>query len=344
MVKTRVKLIDIAKELEVSIATVSLVLSGKAKDGRVSEALSGKILNKANEMGYKVNHIAQSLRTGRSNILGLIVADISLPYFAQIIKVIEQEALRNGYQVMVANSDESVDKQRALLDMFRSRQVDGVIIAAATGSESDILSYIDGSMKVVLIDRYFKGVDLDSVCSDNYEGAYRLTNLLIEQGYKKIAAITYNDVEISSFSDRLLGFNSAITKSEVADSKLYEIEREGNEKGDETVIKRMLDDGCDAVFFINSALVVMSYKVFDKLGVKVGQDIAVVGYDNPDTYDIVKPGITCYEQPYKEMGDSAVQHLISKIDDGADDKIELFIDGELIMRDSHKKVVDENKK
>ena len=135
----RVSIKHIAERLGVSNTTVSLVLNGKAQNGRVSEEMIQKIKQTAEEMNYLPNMAARSLRTGRSKTIGLIVADISNPFFAKLARYVENAAEAMNYQVMFGSSDESVEKSEKLLNVFIEKSVDGIIVAGPAGSESLIL-------------------------------------------------------------------------------------------------------------------------------------------------------------------------------------------------------------
>ncbi len=208
----KVKLVDIAKEMNVSVGLVSLVLSGKAKESRISEGLAKKVALKAKQMGYQANALARGLRTGKSYIIGLIVADIANPYFGKMARQIENEASKLGYQVMFSSSDEDGVKQEELVSMFLSRQVDGMIIVPVANSEKLFSELQSQSVPFVFIDRYCEGINQDFVTTDNFEGAVELTNQLIEKGYKKIASLVY-DIDNTNNIDRIRGYESALKNS-----------------------------------------------------------------------------------------------------------------------------------
>lgn len=335
MAKKLVKLVDIAKELNVSVGLVSLVLSGKAKEQRISDAIANKVLKKSNEMGYKANQLARGLRTGRSGIIGLIVADIANPYFGKMARNIENEAARLNYQIMIGSSDENVEKLEQLIDLFQSRQVDGVIIVPVAGCDKIIKSCQQRKYPVVLIDRYCKNIEEDFVCTDNYNGALALTQVLLNNGYKKIASFVYN-LEVSNNLDRVKGYQKAIDKNGSQNKEsIYEVNYTEVENKLEPVLMHALEIGCDGFFFANNNLGIESLKILDKLDLKVGKDIGFVSFDNPETYHMVKPSITCYQQPIKEMSLFAVQHLVKKLKEPIDRPIiRQFIEGDLIVRDS----------
>lgn len=335
MKKKRVKLVDIAAELKVSVGLVSLVLSGKSKENRISDALAKKVMETANAMGYSANQLARGLRTGKSGIIGLVVADIANPYFGKMARFIENEASKVGYQVMFGSSDENPDKLQKIIEVFISRQVDGVIVVPVKGSQT-FFQNSPIQVPLVFIDRYCDGIEEDYVCSDNFEGAFQLCNLLINKGRKQIASFVYN-TDLSNNRDRIKGYRAAIAEGGLSadNDVIYEVGYKHLETRLEPALKDALKKGCDAFFFANNSLGVESLKIFDKLGCKMGKDISMVSFDNPEVYHVVKPGITCFEQPIEAMSQTAVKILIDKIINSSNSTIsKRMIAGNLVLRES----------
>ena len=337
MPHNQVKLIDIAKKLDVSVGLVSIVLSGKSKERRISDELTAKVIEKAKALGYRPNQLARGLRTGKSGILGLVVADISNPFFGKMARYIENEAAKVEYQVMFGSSDENPGKLENLINMFTSRQVDGMIIVPVFQSESFLLSLQEQSIPFVFIDRYCDGVDEDAVVSDNYLGSYQLTSLLIKNGYRKIAAIA-NDFHLSNIKERIRGFTTAIKESELdysVEDFIHEVNLDQLDIRIEAVLKQTLNKGCDAFFFANNKLGISSLKYFDKIGLTIPGDIGIVSFDNPEAFQVANPGITCLEQPIELMCAKAINILSRKIEGNTKIKPErISLPGHLIIRES----------
>ena len=336
MKQKRVKLIDIARELDVSVPLVSLVLGGKARENRISDEISKKVLQKAYEMGYHVNQLARGLRTGKTGILGLIVADIANAYFGKMARCIENEAASLGYQVMFGSSDEDELKLQKLLNVFLSRQVDGIIVVPVRNSKEILFGLKKQAVPVVLIDRYCDGLNEDFVCSDNVEGSFQLTKLLLDKGYRRIAAFVYN-TEVTNNRDRIKGYISAVQNVmslEHLNDLVFEIGFNQVEARLESAIEKAIEMGCDALFFANNNLGMLSLNILNKLGKQVPTDIGVVSFDNPETFQIVKPGITCYEQPVEIMSSEAIRMLSAKINNKKLSEYQRILQGSLIIRES----------
>ncbi|HEV7621454.1 MAG TPA: LacI family DNA-binding transcriptional regulator, partial [Flavisolibacter sp.] len=183
--KKKVSLKDIALRVGVSTALVSYVVNNKERKGRVGVEMAKKIRRVALEMNYKPNLIAQSLKSGRTNTIGLIVADISNPFFSNIARIIEDEAKKNDYVVIFGSSDESAEKSEDLIDVFLNRQVDAFIIAPAAKTEAQIKRIKDMHVPFVLIDRYFPNIKTDTVHINNYQAAFQAVEHLIKVGRRK---------------------------------------------------------------------------------------------------------------------------------------------------------------
>ena len=198
----RVSLKMIAEELGVSIATVSLVLNGKDKNGRVGRDTAKKILDKAAELNYMPNTLAKGLKMGRSKTIGLIVADISNVFFGTLALYVQEYADKEGYTVIVANTNEQVKNMERMIKLLKSRQVDGLIITPTEGSEYLIEDLLKDKMPLVLVDRSFSDLPVNSVLINNYEISYKSTEQLIQQGCKNIAFVTYKANHFTSMNER----------------------------------------------------------------------------------------------------------------------------------------------
>ncbi len=337
MPSNQVKLIDIARKLDVSVGLVSIVLSGKSKERRISNELTKKVIETAKELGYMPNQLARGLRTGKSGILGLLVADIANPFFGTMARYIENEAAKLGYQVLFGSSDENPEKLEDLINVFISRQVDGMIIVPVNKSENYLSSLQKQSIPFVFIDRYCSGFDAHAVVSDNYDGAYQLTSLLIDKGYKKIANLVYN-IQLSNIIDRINGYTSALENAGLNDPDEDLVFKVGFDQLDarlDTVLKQITEKGCDSIFFANNNLGIQSLKFIDTYGLSIPKDIGIVSFDNPEAFHVVKPGITCFEQPIELMCKQAITVLQEKILGKKEIEPALIsLPGKLIMRES----------
>ncbi|TKG93451.1 LacI family transcriptional regulator [Puteibacter caeruleilacunae] len=315
----QVKLSDIAKELNVSVTLVSLVLRGKAKENRISDKISKEVLKKAKEMGYQPNQMARGLRTGKSHIIGLVVADISNPFFGKIARQLENEAWDNGYQLMFGSSDENPEKSQRLIQSFVGRSVDGLIIAPTADSKEQIERLQQQKVPFVLIDRYFNDLKTPNVVVDNFDSSYEVTKLLIQKGYRRIAAISYSS-GLQHIDDRVEGYKKALEDySQDIDPQLMRAVTPENIDTDlQGIISELLSDdvNADAIFFATNIIGIKGLKILNKMNKKIPEDIAIASFDNPESYALFPTSITCIEQPIEEIGKKALQELLKQINKG----------------------------
>ncbi len=221
--KKRVSIKNIAETLGISTATVSLVLSGKATNGRVGKEISEKIKDTAKSMNYLPNGLARSLRMGRSHTMGLIIADISNPFFGILALHIQDKAEEFGYTVIIANTNEDSQKMKEMINILKSRQVDGYIIVPTENGDELISQLLESKTPLVLIDRYFPHLETNNVIIDNYKASFDATQLLIENGCKNICLFIYKS-DLQHMVERKKGYYDALKKANLFDEDfLFEI-------------------------------------------------------------------------------------------------------------------------
>ncbi len=314
----KTSLSDIAKHLGVSKTLVSFVLNGKGKEFRISEDICNKVLEVAKELNYQPNRIAQGLRTGRTNTIGLIIADIANQFFGILGREIEQEAARYGYRVIFCSSDENPEKSKQQIAMLQQSQVDGYIISPPKNSEEQIRSLARGHVPFVLIDRYFPEIESNHIVVDNFDAAYRATNHLLSLGRKKIANITVN-LDLINMVQRTEGYRQALRDASIqVDENLIKVLPFSHDNKDVArAIKELVgkpgQKKIDAILFSTSKLGINGIECISSLGLKIPDDIAIVSFDNPDAYKICISPVTVVNQPLKEIGKTAVQMLLNEI-------------------------------
>lgn len=330
--KKKVSLKDIAQEAGVSTALVSYVLTNKEEKARVGQEMAKKIRKIARKLNYQPNHIARSLKSGRSDTIGLIVADISNPFFANIARTIEDEAKRNNYTVIFGSSDENVDKSRDLINVLLNRQVDGLILIPTEGSEQQIKNLQNQNVPFVLIDRYFPDIPASHISINNYESAYNAVTHLIKMGRQQIGMIAYKTA-LHHISERKRGYTEALgeKKSQMKLARYSHLKEDIKLAIDQLLKARK---PADALFFATNSLAIEGLKYINELGIRVPEELAVVSFDESEAFDLFYSPVTYVRQPILEMGKTAVRVLLDQIKD-ADKPAELIcIDTELVIRRS----------
>ncbi|MGI6573801.1 MAG: LacI family DNA-binding transcriptional regulator [Fermentimonas sp.] len=313
----KVSLSDIADRLGISKTVVSLVLNGKGKESRISDELCERVMEVAKELNYHPNQIARGLRTGKTNTIGLIIADLANPFFGKLGREIENEAAAAGYRVMFCSTDENVEKFKYQLKMLGQELVDGLIISPPAGSEEQINVLEKSGKPYVLIDRYFPKINSNSVVIDNFQAAHNATTHLIKKGYRKIACITLNN-DLINMKERLNGYKKALGDAAIdADENLIKILPFSHERNNiEAAIRELTTEGrrnADALFFTTSKAGILGLESIHSLGLSIPGDVAVVSFDDLDAYRISNPPVTAVAQPLKGIGEEAVRLLLEQI-------------------------------
>lgn len=340
--KKNVSLKDIANQVGVSVSLVSYVLNGHAKKMRVGEEVARQIKDTAEKLHYQPNQIAKSLKSKKSQTIGLIVGEIHYRFTTGIVRAIELEAKKNGYTVIIGNSHEELGSLRELIHVLINRQVDGLIIVAAENAESEIQYLKKKEVPFVLIDRNFPTVESNFIGIDNYRIAYQAVEYLIRQGCRRIAFINY-DTTFFHLNERSRGYLEALkdhglapagAAAQGADGQtgrawLREIGKPSYEQDISAAIRELMSTevGCDAVFCATDTLAITSLKNLISLKINIPDDVAFISFDEAEAFGLFQVPVTHYRQPLEEIGVSAVEMLLEEILDGKEDGRDVKQDG-----------------
>ena len=326
---------DIANRVGVSTALVSYVLNNQ-KEGRIRKEVAQLIRETAKQLNYRTNLAARTLKTNKTFTIGLVVADISNPYFSTLARIIEDAADQHNYTVIFGSSDENPKKSGKLIETLLNRQVDGLIIAPPENSECHIESLIKEDIPFVLIDRYFPEIKTNYVAIDNYKAAHEAVTHLIETGRRKIAMITY-ETSIFTLTERTRGYQAALEELGISFNKswLKKLSADdivnGVQKALDELIKEPLS--VDAILFGSNTLAVAGLKYINSLGVKVPGDLAIISFDETEAFDLFYAPLTYIKQPMQEMGQMATRILLQNIGN-AGDLTQVNLPAMLIKRES----------
>lgn len=314
--KQKTSLKDIAIKVGVSTSLVSYVLNNKYKENRVSEDTANIIRKAAKELNYFPNLNARSLKTNRSRTIGLIVADISNPFFSNLARTIEDEAYANNYTVIFGSSDENQDKFKRVLDFLSTRQVDGFIIASPEDSRETVIGIKDSNIPLVLIDRYFDGIEVNSVRVDNFKASFEATNYLLNKGHQRIGAVVYEST-LLHYQDRCNGYIEALSQAGISDGTpfLRKVNHHSLQSEiKEQVRKLIFEDKVTALYFATNTIATEGLIQIKNFGKKIQEEIDVVAFDENLIYQFLDVRIPFISQPIKEMGQEAVRILINQIE------------------------------
>lgn len=331
----RVSLKDIAKKVGVSTALVSYVMNGQEKEKKVGAEAVKKIRHAAKEFNYQPNQVARSLRMGSTKSIGLIVADIANPFFGHLARIIEDEASNFGYTVIFGSSDENKLKSESLINALINRQVDGFIIVPAEGTNNQIRNLIRKKIPLVLVDRYFPEISTSYIVLDNYQATFNATSHLIERGYSNIAMIAYK-TSLIHMKERVRGYSEAMDSFNLSDQKcVKEIRFDHTHKDIEKVFSNLLIQNrkSDAILFATNALSISGLICAQKSNLLIPDDVAFIGFDGGECFDLYRSPLTFVKQPLEEMGKEAFRLLFDLIQ-GSSKTSHIMLNSNLVIRKS----------
>jgi DNA-binding LacI/PurR family transcriptional regulator len=323
----------------VSTATISRVLSGK---GYVSPALRERVLVAVAELNYVPDGIARSMTVRRTHVLGLVVSDVTNQFFTALARAVEDTAQETGYSLVLCNTDERLDKERAYLGVLREKRVDGIILAATTTETSHIQRLVEGGIRLVLIDRGVPGLLVPSVQVDNFGGMYEATRYLLSIGHRRIGMIT-GGMAISTARERQAGFEAAMRDGGVfgqdGPDQLLMVEAGRTTEGGYSAALRLWDgpERPTAIIAWSNMTSTGLLLALHERGVHVPDDVSVIGFDDLPQFAFLDHALTVVEQPTYELGRQACELLLRLLDREADvpaEPIEIRLPTRLILRDS----------
>lgn len=320
---------QVASHANVSSATVSRVLNN---DKRVSPEVRQRVRESIAELDYRPNRIARSLRRQSTETIGLIVSDIENPHFTRAVRTIENAAYEQGYRVILCNTDESGEKQKAYLEVLAAEQVTGIILAPAVADDPTIGQMLDLGIPIVAFDRTVYDERADAVLADNVTAARVATRHLIDRGCQHIGFIAGRP-EIRTGLDRLLGYEEAIEESgreAIIGEGGFRLELARQATTD--LLAR--HPNLDGLVVANNLMAIGAVEALRKAKVRVPEDVKVVGIDDPPWASLVNPAMTTLAQPTHTMATMAFELLVGRIRKQRTLPREMIYQFELLVRES----------
>jgi LacI family transcriptional regulator len=302
---------EVAQKAGVSYTTVSHVVNNTRF---VSDDTRQRVLAAMKELGYRPNALARSLRRGETFTIGLILPDSANPFFAEIGRSIEDTAFRQGYNVILCNSENDLEKEQHYVDVLSKKQVDGILFVAAGDQINSIEYCIHSGIPYVIIDRELSGLEADTVLIDNHQGGYLATQYLISLGHHRIACIT-GPSHLTPSAQRVTGYCDALRDYglPVDDTLIVRGDFHPHSGWQAAFELLRLPDSPTAVFACNDLLAIGALNAAVASGRRVPADLAIVGFDDIELASYTNPPLTTVSQPKTEMGRVAFQLLIDRI-------------------------------
>ena len=326
-------LITIAERTGFSISTISRVLHGKAQKYRIAAKTVKTITEEARKCNYQPNLTAQSLRTRRTNTIGLMVPSIDNPFFANIANVIIHEARLYKYTVILIDSMENEKDEREGINSLMSRNIDGIIVVPC-GCDARPLEEAASRTPIVLIDRYFPDTTLPYVSTDNYLGSYNATRMLLEGGHRRICCIQGPPSSITTI-ERVRGYREALLSYGLKDGGMVSGTDFSIQNGYvETKLALAGVEPPTAIFALSNTILLGTLKAVEEAGLKVPDDLSIISFDNYTYLDFLSPAITRVNQPIEEMGILAVKILLQVLKSKELSHTQILLPPSIIIRNS----------
>ena len=332
---------DIAKDLGVSPTTVSRALNNHPA---VNQNTKKKIFDAAREMGYQSNVFASNLRSKRTNNIGVIVPRLNSSFQSSVIAGMEKVANEAGFNLIISQSLESYEKEKAnALSMFNSR-VDGLLVSLASNTEKvdHYNPFLKKGIPILFYDRIAEQSEYPGIIIDNIHAGQKATQHLIEQGCKRIVHVLGN-IKINVYADRLKGYKYALMENEIAFDPSMVIYSDLNEEAGEEIVRKIMkmDPLPDGLFVSNDSCAASCIRQLKLKGIKIPEDMAVVGFNNEAISRLVEPNITTINYPGYEMGELAMKNLINHLGSPSEGMLQntnkITLRSDLIIRDSSKR-------
>lgn len=341
MQRQRTNMETIAREVGVSKTTVSRALHNK---GRIHPQTRERILHVANKLGYRPNLVARSLRVKKTSTVGVVVIGLTGWFYSHILEGVDGVVQANQYGVLLACSYGNPEKEREILQMLMDKQVDGLIVAPADPEENkefyeELLAL---NVPVVLIDRYIPGLPIDFVATNNEIGGYLATRHLLKLGRRQIVFVSNGSRErrATSVVGRFTGYQRALAECNICQTielgpGLPDILPE--EEYAYNAVSHYLDQGgkLEGVFAVNDDVAYGAIRALQARGIRVPDEVSVVGFDNQDTSAFFLPPLTTVAQPMREIGQKAASLLLERIHKGRSvPQQQILLAPQLVVRQS----------
>lgn len=328
----RITIKDVAKRAGVSISTVSLAINKKE---RVSDELRQKVTHAIQELNYRPNGLARSLKSKKSKVIGLIIPDIVNPFFPLMVRGVEDTAKRSGYNIILCNTDGKAKEEATYLRLFEEKCVDGIIFTCSGRIKKSLRLLNELTVPKVILDRRLDDLSIFTVAVDNIKGAYIAANHLLQNGKRRILFISGPE-QLQSSADRLNGYKQALVENKLVVAPELITYGDFSVESGQKAMRDLIAQGIafDAVFGANDMMACGAMVVLAELGFVIPDQIEVVGYDDILLASLLKPALTTIKQPAYMMGSEAVKMLLRAINSKKMIVTSKIFEPQLIIRDS----------
>lgn len=300
---------DVAREADVSLKTASRVLNNERY---VRPEVRSRVKDAISRLGYRSNDLARTLKLGTTRTIGLVVADISNPFYGSCAQGVARIARRRGYNVVLSASDEGLQAEREYVELLVRQRIAGLLVVPAAGDHSYLASERSRGLPIVALDRPLEGLDNDCVIVENEAGARAMTTHLLGHGRRRIALLS-GSLDIYTYAMRLQGYRGAMEAAGAPEMiRIIDPTVEGAAAATVELMAEALRP--DSICCVNNRVTVGVLGALGRLGISVPDELAVIGFDDFELSDVVRPRLTMVRQPAIELGEHAATLLIDRIE------------------------------
>jgi LacI family transcriptional regulator len=325
-------IVQVAAAAGVSPATVSRVVNGTQS---VSAPLRKRVERALEEFDYQPNPMARALKGAKTLVIGVIISDFANPFFASVVRGVEEAALEAGYSVILCNTDENPEREARYLELLKSKRIDGVIVSPTHDSSLAAYRRLEGT-PIVQIDRSVSGLETDKVRVDNTQGSYDAVSYLASLGHTRIATIA-GPTDVTTGMERLRGYNSALQDAGAEIDRSLVMVGDFRQTSGYDGVRRLLElePRPTALFVANNLMMLGAMIALNEANVRIPADMSVVGFDEVDWAQLSRPALTVVTQPAHDVGFDSAELLLRRIrDEGSRKKQTLLLSPELVVRES----------
>lgn len=319
---------DVAKKVGVSTTTVSKVFNNT---GRISESTKQKILQAIDELNYRPSVMATALKGKLTSTIGLLIPDLANPFFAELSRRIEDRGHELGYNLFICSTDYDPDKEKEYISLFKNKGVDGIICASGCEDHSSIVQLLEENFPIGVVARNYDSLEIDTVTTDDFMGGYKATSYLIELGHKDIAIIAKN---VQSNRVRIDGYLKAMEENGLKPRTDFEFTTAMSTENGRIIAHKYLKSSQPptAIFALNDLLAVGAMQAAAECGLRIPEDISIIGFDNSFVASIVIPPLTSVSQPTQTLGKEIVDLIDARIKEENKEKTRILLSPKLIIR------------
>jgi len=309
----RVTINDVAKKAGVSKTTVSRILNGNFT--QMTEETKQRVLNVIKELDYRPNALARGLKSMRTNVIAIVLSNLKNPFWVNVLEGVEDTCRKLNYQLMICNTNEDSQLERAHIEALRMRQVDGIIVNPTVDNHEFFSKLAESSFPFVMINRRLEGIRANHIVMDNRLGGRLVTEHFLKLGRHKIAVFVYRAKGVSTWSDRVAGYKEALLAHGFSetDFRIVEVEQGSGCAKEAAILYCRARDRPDAIFSTNNMMTLEIMEGIQELGLNIPGQIALIGYDETVWSRHMVPPLTTVSQPAYEMGKLATERLIKLI-------------------------------